>query len=125
MAASRNAGRLGLLALLLLSASLQQPLSAQNGGGRPLKLEDFLEMESVSDPQIAPDASRIVYTRQWVDKINDRRESSLWIMNVDGSKPHQLTNGGGARWSPDGTRIAYVHEGQPSGAQIFVRWMDA
>ena len=121
MPASRNAGRLALLALLFLPAFV----SAQSAGGRLLKLEDYLEMESVSDPQIAPDASRIVYTRQWTDKINDRRESSLWIMNVDGSKAHQLTNGGGARWSPDGTRIAYVQEGQPSGAQIFVRWMDA
>jgi dipeptidyl aminopeptidase/acylaminoacyl peptidase len=124
MPTPRNGHRLAAFACVLAAVLAQSPLSAQTPG-RTLKLEDYLELESVSDPQIAPDASRIVYTRQWVDKINDRRESSLWIMNADGSKTHQLTNGGGARWSPDGTRIAYVQEGQPSGAQIFVRWMDA
>ena len=36
-----------------------------------------------------------------------------------------LVKGSGAVWSPDGTRIAYVAEGEPKGAQIFVRWMDA
>ncbi len=29
------------------------------------------------------------------------------------------------QWSPDGKRIAYVAKGEPSGQQIFVRWMDA
>ena len=36
-----------------------------------------------------------------------------------------LTNGSGAIWSPDGTRIAYTRDGEPSGSQIWVRWMDA
>ncbi len=123
MQTSRTVIRLAFFASIL--ALTAAPLAAQSGGTRPIKLEDYLEMEGAADPQIAPDASRIVYTRQWVDKVNDKRESSLWIMNPDGSKMHQLTNGSGARWSPDGTRIAYVHEGQPSGAQIFVRYMDA
>jgi dipeptidyl aminopeptidase/acylaminoacyl peptidase len=100
-------------------------VAAQAPAPRTLKLEDYLDLETVSDPQIAPDASRIVYTRQWVDKVNDRRSSALWIMNADGSKAHHLTDGSGARWSPDGTRIAYTHDGQPTGSQIFVRWMDS
>ena len=29
------------------------------------------------------------------------------------------------RWSPDGQRIAYIAPGQPSGPQVWVRWMDA
>jgi dipeptidyl aminopeptidase/acylaminoacyl peptidase len=114
-----------LSAVLLANAVPCAPVVAQTPATRTLKLEDYLEMETVSDAQIAPDASRIVYTRQWVDKLNDRRASSLWIMNADGSKAHHLTDGSGARWSADGTRIAYVHDGQPSGSQIFVRWMDA
>ena len=57
--------------------------------------------------------------------MNDSRESSLWIMNVDGSRNQFLVDGSGARWSPTGDRIAYVAEGEPEGAQIWVRWMDA
>ena len=59
---------------------------AQDEPVRTVDLEMYLDLESVSDPQIAPDGSEIVYTRGWVDKMNDRRESSIWIMNADGSK---------------------------------------
>ena len=34
-------------------------------------------------------------------------------------------DGGGASWSPDGTRILYTARGEPQGSQLFVRWMDA
>ena len=36
-----------------------------------------------------------------------------------------LVQGSDVRWSPDGKRIAYVAKGEPSGSQIWVRWMDA
>ena len=91
---------------------------------RTISLEMYLDLESVSDPQISPDGTRIVYTRGWVDKMNDRRESSIWIMNADGSKNRFLVDGSGPIWSPDGTRIAYTARGEPEGTQIFVRWMD-
>jgi dipeptidyl aminopeptidase/acylaminoacyl peptidase len=60
-----------------------------------------------------------------VDKVNDKRESSLWIMNVDGSRSRFLVDGSNAAWSPDGDRIAYTATGKPKGNQVFVRWMDA
>ncbi len=47
------------------------------------------------------------------------------MMNADGSKNRFLVKGSSARWSPDGTRIAYLTKGEPDGTQIFVRWMDA
>ena len=90
-----------------------------------LSLEHYMDMESVSNPQISPDASTIVYTRGWVDKVNDHRESSLWVMDSDGSRNRHLLDAGSATWSPDGTRILYTGAGEPSGSQIFVRWMDA
>lgn len=99
--------------------------TAQQQAADRLTLDLYLEMESVADPQISPNGSQIIYTRRWVDKINDRRESALWIMNADGSKNRYLTDGSSARWSPDGTRIAYLTRGEPTGSQIFVRWMDA
>ena len=90
-----------------------------------LTLDLYLEYETVADPQISPDGSQIIYTRQWVDKQNDRRESSLWAMNADGSKNRFLVRGSGARWSPTGDRIAYTAQGDPRGTQLFVRYMDA
>jgi dipeptidyl aminopeptidase/acylaminoacyl peptidase len=90
-----------------------------------LTLETYLDMETVTDPQISPDGTQIIYTRGWIDKMNDKRESALWIMNVDGSRNRMLVKGSGAKWSPSGDRIAYAAQGEPKGPQIFVRWMDA
>ncbi len=91
-----------------------------------LAVADFLDLESVGDPQISPDGKTVVYTRSHVDKINDKWDGDIWVMNADGTKNRFLTKGGGAVWSPDGTRIAYVAAAEnPKGAQIFVRWMDA
>src|SRR5262245_63983076 len=73
-----------------------------------LNLTDYLEWETVANPQISPDGKQIIYTRGWIDKLNDRRASSIYVMNVDGSKPRKLVDGSGAQWSPDGTRIAYT-----------------
>jgi dipeptidyl aminopeptidase/acylaminoacyl peptidase len=90
-----------------------------------LTLETYLDWETVNDPQVSPDGTQIIYTRGWVDKLNDRRESALWIMNTDGSRNRFLVRGSGARWSPTGDRIAYTASGDPRGSQVFVRWMDA
>jgi Tol biopolymer transport system component len=83
------------------------PLTAQSGG-QPLSLEKYMDMESVSNPQISPDGEHIVYTRGWIDAVNDARKSSLWIMDSDGSRNRHLLEGGGARWSPDGARILFT-----------------
>lgn len=109
---------------LLLLVALATPLYAQTQS-RKLTLDLYWEMEDVSDPRISPDGKQIVYTREWMDKMNDKRESAIWIMNADGSKNRFLVKGSSPRWSPDGTRLAYLAEGEPKGTQVFVRWMDA
>ena len=117
----RNVTCFAVIAALALPAVV----AAQSRPVNKLKLEQFFDIESVSNPRISPDGTRIIYTRGWVDKVNDRRQSDMWIMNADGSKNRFLTEGSGAVWSPDGTRIAFTRQGEPRGTQIFVRWMDA
>ena len=90
-----------------------------------LTVEKYLDFEQVAEPRVSSDGSQIIYTRRWVNKLEDRFESSMWIMTSDGAKNRFLATGGGAIWSPDGTRIAFLADGKPSGTQIFVRWMDA
>jgi dipeptidyl aminopeptidase/acylaminoacyl peptidase len=105
------------------------PAAAQNGGAGArtdrLTLADFLNWQTVSDPQVSPDGRQVIYTRGWVDAVNDRRRNSLQIMDADGSRPRALLEGSSPRWSPDGTRIAYLAQGEPRGNQIWVRHMDA
>ncbi len=110
-----------LLSLMLIPAAL----GAQNEPDGTLNLVTYLDWETVSNPQISPDGSQIIFTRGWVDKVNDRRNSSIYIMDVDGSRPRVLVEDGSSpKWSPSGDRILFTAEGDPEGSQIFVRWMD-
>lgn len=122
----RIAPWLGALLLLLAPPTLAQDAAPPETTAH-LQPIDIFDLEYASDPQIAPDGSRIVYTRQSMDIMDDQRNASLWIVNADGSGHRPLTepsqNASGARWSPSGDRIAYVSSTN-EGAEIFVRWMD-
>lgn len=103
---------------------------------RPMREDDLLRFEWVADPRIAPDGSRIAFTRVAVDTAADNYCTSLWIIDAGG--PGAAAGGGAAapraltagprdtqpRWSPDGRAIAFVRgtEGKPG--QLFVLSME-
>ena len=90
-------------------------------------LQDYFDLEGVGDVQISPDGSKIIYVRQFMDVMTDRRCSNLWIINFDGTGNRPLTSGlyndSSPRWSFDGNLIIFVstRDGKP---QIYKRWMD-
>ena len=104
-----------LAAALLTALAGANPAAAQNH----FEPMDVFALEFAADPQISPDGSRVVYVRNSMDIMSDRRRTELWIVNVDGSGHRRLGEGGSPRWSPDGTRLAYT-----AGGQIHLRWMD-
>jgi len=104
-----------------------QVASAQSDQVDRFQLADVFQLEFASDPQIAPDGSKIVYVRNFMDIMTDRQRSNLWIINYDASDHRPLTTGNSnyssPRWSPDGNRLLYVSSADgPS--QIYVRFMD-
>ncbi len=130
---ARPAGRalFALLAATLIAPILMVPAAvAQEKPAKDrLTVDHYLDWERASDPQISPDSKQIIYTRHWVDRMEDRWDSALWIMDADGSRERFLCEGSEARWSPDGSRIAYLAS-EPGGkdgdtSQIFVRFMDS
>jgi dipeptidyl aminopeptidase/acylaminoacyl peptidase len=123
--AMRHSRGIGIIVSLLLAlpvAAAGQPAPERQDR---LTLADFLDWSTVSDPQLSPDGRQIVYTRGWTDRLNDTRKSSLHVMDADGGRPRALVEGSAGRWSPDGTRIAYLAQGEPRGTQLWVRYMDA
>ncbi len=111
---------------IVIAAAVGAALAAQETRSSTLlTTEHYLDWERVNDAQISPDGARIVYTRQHVNKLEDKWESEIWILNADGGQHRFLVKGSQARWSPDGKRLLYVAEGEPKGAQLFVRWVDA
>ncbi len=85
--------------------------------------EHSLDLERISDPQISPDGKQIIYTRRWVNQLEDKWETALWIVDASGAHNRFLAKGSNPRWSSDGARIAYLADGDPKGTQIFVRWV--
>jgi dipeptidyl aminopeptidase/acylaminoacyl peptidase len=112
---------LPVVAFLAVSTAV----SEETHSATRLTNDHYFDLERVSNPQISPDGARIVYTRQQANKIEDRWDSLLWIMNSDGSQNRFLAKGSSPRWSSDGKRILYIADGEPRGPQIFVRWIDA
>lgn len=107
--------------LLLALSGLRPALAADP----PLKPMDVFDLEYTTDPQIAPDGTKIVFVRKSFDVMKDRTRSRLWVVNADGSDLRPLTNGAGnesyPRWSPDGKRLAYVSDAGGS-AQLYCLW---
>lgn len=113
-------------AVSALVASAPPPgARAQSQQKDRLTVDLFLEWEMVAAPRVSPDGRQIVYTRRWADKVNDKYEDEVWIMDSDGGRNRFLVKGAHAAWAPDSRRVAYVAPGQPAGPQVFVRWVDA
>ena len=112
------------ISLVLIAACMVAVAIASANGKRHITDDQYLDWEWVSGPELSPDGTQIAYSHRWVDKINDKYETDIWLVNVDGTKNRFLVKGGSPQWAPDGRRIAYTAQGQPAGSQIFVKWLD-
>jgi dipeptidyl aminopeptidase/acylaminoacyl peptidase len=116
------------LAALLAAASFSIPAQAMPAAGptRYFTGADLFNLEVATDPQISPDGRTIAYVRKSNDIMTDKARPTIWLVDVASGQQRPLEAGPGSyfspRWSPDGTRLAYVaaDNGAP---QLFVRWM--
>ncbi|PZQ27747.1 MAG: hypothetical protein DI562_13070, partial [Stenotrophomonas acidaminiphila] len=82
----------------------------------PIKAEDLYALSMVTNPVVAPDGKRVLFTRAAFDRAQDRRTGELWLAHLDdqGAIVDQrllVARDVGPReavFSPDGRRIAYV-----------------
>lgn len=93
-----------------------------------LELTDIFNMEFVSDPQISPDGSKVVYVRNFKDIMTDKNLSNLWMINFDGSNNRPLTTGNQndsyPRWSHDGKIIIFKSNRADDKTKLYLMWMD-
>ncbi len=88
---------------------------------------DVFKLTWATDPQISPDGSTIIYTRNSMDIMTDSSRSSLWSVGFDGNDHRPVTQGDDSqsrpRWISDGNRLVYVSN-QGGSPQLHVRFMD-
>ena len=102
-------------AFLLSFASMVQ---AQ---GRPMTIDDMMELKNVGGVSISPNGKQVVYSMSgWEHPAardtsrGDRHEmrSHVWLVATDGGEARQLTYGergeSNPQWSPDGRYISFV-----------------
>ncbi|MBD9480529.1 S9 family peptidase [Pseudoxanthomonas sp. PXM02] len=88
------------------------PVSAKEA----MKAEDIYVLSMVTNPVVAPDGKRVLFTRAAFDQAQDRRTGELWLAHLDDQgaivdRRLLVARDVGPRdavFSPDGGRIAYV-----------------
>jgi dipeptidyl aminopeptidase/acylaminoacyl peptidase len=85
-------------------------------GKRPMTLVNLLNIPRVDEAQITNDGQRIVFQMRTTDWPNKTRIPQVWQVRADGSGLRRMTSfetgAGSPRWSPDGSNIAFVAQGQ-------------
>ncbi|NOX37008.1 MAG: S9 family peptidase [Calditrichaeota bacterium] len=135
--------RFGLSSLLVLCIGILNLLAQP---GRPLTIEDALQLPYPRTFDVSPDGNRFVFTIHLPDFQESRWQTQIWIQDGMDQPPRRLTywvgNEYAPRWSPDGRWITFLtarpyrnHQGKtvsdvrqlwalPADGGEAVRWTD-
>jgi dipeptidyl aminopeptidase/acylaminoacyl peptidase len=80
---------------------------------RGITPEDYLSFQFAGDPHLSPDGNTVAYVVTTIDQKKNRRDSSVWLVEVDGSAaPRRISAEGfssnSPRWSPNGKTLAIL-----------------
>src|SRR2546423_8394326 len=99
------------IGILILCSANAVSVRAQSPRG--ITPEDYFSFEFASDPKFSPDGKLVAYVVTKVDRAQNRRNSSIWMVATDGSRPPcQFTtspqSSTSPRWSPNGKWLAFL-----------------
>jgi dipeptidyl aminopeptidase/acylaminoacyl peptidase len=111
--------------LAIISLLFASSLHAQSK--RPIAIDDIYRTQQVGNPQCSPDGKWIAHTVTVIDREADKRRTSLWMVNWEGTLTVQLTSGmdgdSSPRWSPDGKYLSFLST-RPAGARKQIWLLD-
>lgn len=115
------------LTLLILLSSTSLIGLSQNK--KAMSIVDFLNIPGVSNPQLSPNGSDIIYVLSESDWEANKQVGHLWRVGINGDDDRQITSGkegeSNPLWSPDGRWISFVTKRNDDEAnQIYIMRKD-
>lgn len=95
--------------------------------GSPFTVEDLLRFELIRDLHVHPDGREVLYETKVIDEAADDYRSSLSLVTPSSEEPIELVPATSLntlpRWSPDGSRIAFLSDrgGKPKSLYVLRR----
>ncbi len=116
----RRALALTALAATLAVSALAAAPATKSAPLKPWTSDDILALRSVSDPQLSPDGTRVVYVVTSYTSDSARYQADLWLGTVATGEQRRLTTSEAdehaPRWSPDSRTIAFLSDREVPGS---------
>lgn len=84
---------------------------------RAMAPSDLTRIRFLGDAQISSDGRTVAFVVTTLSEEKDEYLSNLWLVDAAGGEPRRFTTGPRRettpRWSPDGSRLAFVSEREP------------
>jgi dipeptidyl aminopeptidase/acylaminoacyl peptidase len=111
------------LAPVFASATPPQTPPATSDGSKPLTPEASLHLRTISDLRFSPDGARLVFVVTEPPKGTERARH-IWLYEKSTGVSRQFTfsakSESAPRWSPDGTKLAFLSNREGDQQQIYV-----
>jgi len=96
---------------------------AASAAAAPFTATEMMKLKRLADPQVSPDGKWVLYAQTDVNLAQNARNSELWMVPLAGGEPRRITSHPASdtrgRFSPDGTRIAFVST-REGNSQVYV-----
>ena len=113
--------RKAVLLVIVSLALVPRPVGTQST--RPLTLDDYVRIKTVTSPAVSPDGRYAAYVVREVDVDGDRRTASLWRAQLPAGPAERLTHTGSVSdpaFSPDGKYLAFLSDRSEDKSQVWV-----
>jgi dipeptidyl aminopeptidase/acylaminoacyl peptidase len=96
------------------------PIPGVAADQRPMSAADTLALKSISEVALSPDGRTIVFALGTIDLATNKTREQLMRIQVGGGEPEPvkgaLEGASSIRWSPEGSRIAFIAKSDKSNA---------